>query len=518
MAVAGGQLASVSTKVVKRAEKELHQTKIILRHLPPDFSEEKLREVISPFPDHNFFYFFSGDASLGRFGCARAYINFTNESDILPFRDQYDGSTLESAKGVRYRMVIEFAPFQAVPKRRKPDPRCGMIEQDSDYLEFLKDYQSSVKPLPSVDLTYLDELVTAGRTPEVQSTPLVEYLKDKRTSKHRGSRNKVVLFAADSKRKKDRLKSDIQKSSKKGGSKESGRSSKTSSEETRESGKKKPVRDKGEEPVSKVVVILGRDKPKKSSSAKGDASVHASSKERGAEGKGRLKTSDGGASSTVTSAFGGDSDLHYFGGHGDDSHRSNSLHSSSTSSRQWNPPGAEGKRGANKEAMDSPTAKSRQVKNKDRPDQKFYTPRGGRRHAGDETEEKKSDGVPHSKKGGATFKEDRRGRYARGEGGEGRRGGGVGRGGRYPKQSSRHNDHDWYWGNDRYYHHDDEGRGHPGRRAGEVEHEYHFQEDYDAGGGSKKSGRQFGKGREYRREGQYGGGGGGGGDTRSYHK
>lgn len=498
MAVAGGQLASaVSAKVVRRAEKELHQTKIILRHLPPDFSEEKLLEVISPLPNHTFFYFFAGDPSLGRYGCARAYIDFKNESDIISFRDQYDGTTLESAKGVRYRMVIEFAPFQSLPRRKKPDPRCGTIEQDSEYLAFVEEYQATAKPLPSVELSYLDELMSAGRTSEVKMTPLVEYLKDRRSSKHRGSRNKVVLFAVDSKRKKDRMKGDGHKSTKKGGGKEGGRSGKPSSGEKRESGKKKQTREKGEEAVGKAVVILGREKPKKSLSSNGDASLHVLTKGREVEDKGQSMMVDGGTASAASGAFKSSSDTHVVGG-------------------------------GKKEVIDSPSTKSKQVRNKDRPDQKFYMPRGGRRQVSDVTEEKKSDeGFGYTRRGeGSTMKDERKGRSERGESGggwEGRRGGGGGKRGRYPKPSGRYNDHDRYWGNDRYYYRDVEYRGHSGRSGGEVEHEYHFQDDYGdtGGGGSRKGGGRYSsKGRDYRREGQYGGygGGGGGGDTRSYHK
>ena len=210
MAVSGGQLASVSTKIVKRAEKELQQSKIILRHLPPDFTEEKLTEVISPLPDHSLFYFFPGDTSLGRYGCARAYINFTDTSDILPFRDQYDGTILESEKGVRYRLVVEYAPYQTVPRRRKVDQRAGTLDKDADYQSFLESYQAEVTPLSSVDVT---ELMSNAKPTAVQLTPLVEYLKDRRSSsKYRGSRNKVILFAPESKKKKgkgDKGKKDI---------------------------------------------------------------------------------------------------------------------------------------------------------------------------------------------------------------------------------------------------------------------------------------------------------------------
>ena len=200
---------SVSGQAIKRAEKELAQTKVILRHLPPDLTKDALHEVLDPLPPYNYFSFVSGNPALGKSGYSRAYINFDNCEDIVNFRDRHDGCLLESAKKDKYRIIVEYAPFQACPHTRpKPDPRCGQIEQDSDYQAFLEQYESVVDPLPSVDLSYLD---TLERVPEVQMTPLIEFLKERRTPKPgRGGRNKV-LYIADSKKKKkkDKVKGEV---------------------------------------------------------------------------------------------------------------------------------------------------------------------------------------------------------------------------------------------------------------------------------------------------------------------
>ena len=173
-------------KISKRVEKELHQTKVVIRRLPPDFTQEKLLESIPLFPDHYFFYFSPGDPTAGALGCSRAYIGFSNEEDIPPFHAQYDGSIFESEKGVKYRAVIEFAPYQGVPKKmkRKLDVRCGTIEQDSDYKFFVESLEAKAEPLSSVELSsYLEG--PSSKAPENQTTPLIEYLRDRR-SKSRG--------------------------------------------------------------------------------------------------------------------------------------------------------------------------------------------------------------------------------------------------------------------------------------------------------------------------------------------
>lgn len=197
---------AISGRVLKRAEKELLQSKVILRHLPPDFTEEKLHASIDPFPSYDHFYFIPGNPALGKFGCCRGYINFTRFEDIVPFRDHYDGLVLETDKGVKYRMIIELAPFQGIPNQRpKPDSRCGTIEEDPEYKLFMEHYEQTIDPLPSIDITYLYE-VEQNRVANIKSTPLVEFLKEKRIPKESRSHKNKVLYAGGTKKRKDRAK------------------------------------------------------------------------------------------------------------------------------------------------------------------------------------------------------------------------------------------------------------------------------------------------------------------------
>lgn len=228
-------------KVSKRVEKELHQTKVIIRRLPPDFTEEKLREKLSSLPPHSYFYFAPGDPTLGPHGCSRAYISFTDESLMLPFRDQFDGYVFETEKGQKYRSIIEFAPYQGIPKKskRKPDARCGTIEQDADYQAFLQAYEAKPEPLPSVDLiTYIGD-IGASKKSDVQVTPLIEYLEKRRSSRSsKGGKNKVFVVEPRKKRKGDSSKSKGAKSSSKGGGNESESVSKWSKSRAEGGGKR----------------------------------------------------------------------------------------------------------------------------------------------------------------------------------------------------------------------------------------------------------------------------------------
>ena len=191
-------------KISKRVERELNQTKVVVRHLPPDITEEIFLEKFSPLPPENFthLYFAPGDPDLGPQGCARAYINFTDETAILAFRDQFDGMVLESQKGHSYRALIEYAPFQNVPKkpRKKLDSRCGTIDQDSDYQSFLQGREERAPTMPAVDFeTYMEEL-KANQVEEVQVTPLIAYLRTKKTASK--SSKKKQVFVVEKKKKK----------------------------------------------------------------------------------------------------------------------------------------------------------------------------------------------------------------------------------------------------------------------------------------------------------------------------
>lgn len=180
-------------KISKRIEKQLHQSKVVIRKLPPDLTEEKFLETFSDVPSYSYFYFAAGDLSVGSLSFSRAYFAFTDEASILPFRDKYDGLYLESESGLKYRAVVEFAPYQGIPKRqkRKPDTRVATIEQDFDYQAFLEASETKMKPLSMAELSaYIDTIGTA-KASGVQKTPLIDYLLDRRSGRS-GKRKSAV--------------------------------------------------------------------------------------------------------------------------------------------------------------------------------------------------------------------------------------------------------------------------------------------------------------------------------------
>ena len=148
--------------------------------------------------------------SLGSFGFTRAYIYFKNYEDIFSFRDRFDNYVFVDSKSNEYPAIVEFAPYQRrlafmTPdgdKNVKKDSKCNTIDQDSDYLKFVENFDKpSAAQLPTCE-AILEELEQKEKdkmslggdlsAPKVM-TPLLEFLKKKRDEK-RSSKDVNLFF------------------------------------------------------------------------------------------------------------------------------------------------------------------------------------------------------------------------------------------------------------------------------------------------------------------------------------
>lgn len=167
----------------KKTKTQRPLTKLILRRLPPTMTEEAFLEQVSPIPEHDHFYFAKPDPSLGHNVYSRAYINFVNVEDIYLFRDKFDGYIFLDEKGVEYVGIVEYAPFQRIPKKKKKkDPKCGTIDSDPVYQEFLENLNKDqeTENQPKLEYSYP---VNDANEKKVQSTPLLEYLAARKQDK-----------------------------------------------------------------------------------------------------------------------------------------------------------------------------------------------------------------------------------------------------------------------------------------------------------------------------------------------
>lgn len=172
-----------------KKEKCRPMTKVVIRRLPPTMTQEQFLEQVSPLPEHDYLYFVKADMSMGQYAFSRAYINFIEQQDIFMFREKFDNYVFVDSKGTEYPAVVEFAPFQRLPKRKigkKKDLKCGTIESDPYYVSFLEslknqEAESNVSQ-PKTEYSYQPP----DNTPKkVTTTPLLEYVKQRKQEKQR---------------------------------------------------------------------------------------------------------------------------------------------------------------------------------------------------------------------------------------------------------------------------------------------------------------------------------------------
>ncbi|XP_059613899.1 regulator of nonsense transcripts 3B-like [Phlebotomus argentipes] len=173
----------------RKKDKQKPLTKVVIRRLPPTMSEETFKEQINPIPDHDYFYFVPADWTLGLNSSCRAYINFLRQEDIFIFKEKFDGYVFVDTRGAEYPAVVEFAPFQGLPKNRarKKDAKCNTIETESHFLAFLETLKGdNEKQESKLEFTY-----QFRDDKKIKSTPLLEFIATKRQEKREEKKRKV---------------------------------------------------------------------------------------------------------------------------------------------------------------------------------------------------------------------------------------------------------------------------------------------------------------------------------------
>ncbi|CAO1349078.1 unnamed protein product [Diamesa serratosioi] len=176
----------------KKTKKEGFLSKVIIRKLPPNMTEEEFIKSIEPIPDHDYLYFVPVDWTLGTEATSRAYIHFLNPEDIFIFKDKFDGYVfVDSMRGTEYPAIVEFAPFQGLPKSRgrKKDKNANTIEDEPHYINFLESLKTEEadgqKPEPKLEYSY-----QIKDDKKITSTPLLEFIANKYQEKRDQKRKK----------------------------------------------------------------------------------------------------------------------------------------------------------------------------------------------------------------------------------------------------------------------------------------------------------------------------------------
>ncbi|XP_014213446.1 regulator of nonsense transcripts 3A [Copidosoma floridanum] len=185
----GANTTTEVSKVKEKKEKSRPMTKVVVRRLPPTMTQEQFLEQVSPLPVYDYFYFAKADMSLGQHAFSRAYVDFVNQQDIFEFREKFDNYVFVDGKGLEFPAVVEFAPFQRVPKKRigkKKDPKCGTIESDPYYINFLESLKNQEADVTNSQPKTEYSFQPSDHTPKkVTTTPLLDFLKQRKQEKQR---------------------------------------------------------------------------------------------------------------------------------------------------------------------------------------------------------------------------------------------------------------------------------------------------------------------------------------------
>lgn len=174
----------------RKAKEEKPHSKIVVRRLPPTMTKEMFLDQVSPLPEVDYMYYIQGDTNNGFNPFSRAYLNFINQDDLFSFSRTFDNYVFLDAKGQEYPAIVEFAMFQRVPKQRpkKKDPLMGTIESDPSYITFKENLlaealENSKTGGKAVKQHYFETEISTAE--EVNTTPLLEFLKVRRAEKAR---------------------------------------------------------------------------------------------------------------------------------------------------------------------------------------------------------------------------------------------------------------------------------------------------------------------------------------------
>jgi regulator of nonsense transcripts 3 len=188
---------------------------------------------------------------------SRAYLHLTAEAHLMTLSDTVRQSVFEDAQNTFADPAligpptVEFATYGRTPGgRRRTDARAGTIDQDPEFMSFL---ESLANPATSREMNaeMLAEIVP-GKPEKVTTTPLVQYLKDRKASKSKDAAAKAA--------KKQESRSERSKSSK---------DSSTAPEDVKKKGKENKLVEKA---AKEAVKILNRGAASKTAAGSSTAS------------------------------------------------------------------------------------------------------------------------------------------------------------------------------------------------------------------------------------------------------
>ncbi|OAQ61006.1 nonsense-mediated mRNA decay protein [Pochonia chlamydosporia 170] len=193
-----GEVATRSPRSKSQNEGE----KVVVRRLPPGMTRDEFVAILGPEWEVSkgkvdWFSYVTGKISTdpskpSRPG--RAYLHLVRKDDIMPLSDAVRTATWEDAKSTFTNPsligppTLEFSIYKKVPSTKKrTDARQGTIDQDPEFMAFLEGLANPAPMRDSIDVEEAAESAKADT--KVTTTPLVEFLKEKKANKGKDGKN-----------------------------------------------------------------------------------------------------------------------------------------------------------------------------------------------------------------------------------------------------------------------------------------------------------------------------------------
>ncbi|KAI1123492.1 Smg-4/UPF3 family-domain-containing protein [Nemania abortiva] len=178
------------------AKTQAEGKKVVIRRLPPGMTADECWAILeeewkvgngkTDWARYDDGEISNDPADLSR--PARCYLHILNLADLSLLSEKVQQSRWEDAKhtandpalvGPPY---VEIAPLQKIPTgKKRTDPRQGTIDAEPEFMKFL---ESLTAPTPTKDTDLEQAAEDASKSDvKVTTTPLVEYLKEKKANK-----------------------------------------------------------------------------------------------------------------------------------------------------------------------------------------------------------------------------------------------------------------------------------------------------------------------------------------------
>ncbi|KAI9308300.1 Smg-4/UPF3 family-domain-containing protein [Cunninghamella echinulata] len=193
-------------KKSKRTKKNEPKTKVVVRRLPPNLPEDIFMNAVKQWTTDDlvdYKIYIPGKLTTNKSKesvFSRAYFHMKTIDAVIAFHQGFDGHIFMDSRGNESRAVVEFAPYQGIPKEHKmPDARQGTIEEDPDYQRFMDSLKaeenkpdsesevvegaSQIERLENRIAMISAQTLATEQANKPKTTPLLEHLRAQKAAK-----------------------------------------------------------------------------------------------------------------------------------------------------------------------------------------------------------------------------------------------------------------------------------------------------------------------------------------------